>query len=107
MSECVVLVRRFIKPERAAEFVAWFKAQPTVTAAGFLGKSLTRVDPALELPAGLNSFHVAGNPNCATFIIVERWASVEAFRAFVPKASTNDQDEFEALPRQRVILPVQ
>ena len=107
MSECIVLVRRFIKPARVQDFLAWYKAQPTVTSPGFLGKTLTAVDPALDLPAGLNSFHIAGNAGCTTFIIVERWASVDQFRAYVPKASTSDQDEFEALPRQRVILPVQ
>jgi quinol monooxygenase YgiN len=104
MSECIVLIRRFIKPERAEEFSAFVARQPAVTAPGFLGKTLTTLDPSLGLPPGLNSFHIAGNPDCATFVMVERWASVDAFKAYVPKASTADQDEFEALPRQRVIL---
>ena len=38
---------------------------------------------------------------CVTFIMVERWASVDDFKAYVPHASTTDQDEFELLPRQR------
>ncbi|GAA4342739.1 hypothetical protein GCM10023144_45040 [Pigmentiphaga soli] len=105
MSECVVLVRRFIKPERAKEFEAKFLGLPAVTAPGFLGKTLTRLD-ALGLPPGLNSMHIAGNPDCVTYVIVERWASVDQFRAYVPSASTSDQDEFEALPRQRAILSV-
>lgn len=106
MAECIVLIRRFIRPDRASDFVAWSKAQPPVAAAGFLGKTLTRLQTNADLPAGLNSFHIAGNPDCATFVMVERWASVEAFRAYVPRASTADQDEFEALPRQRVVLTV-
>lgn len=104
--ECIVLIRRFIKPERADDFVRWSRDQSAVTAAGFLGKTLTRVASGADLPPGLTGFQVAGNPGCETFVMVERWASVEAFRAFVPKASTADQDAFEAWPRQRVILPV-
>ena len=106
MSECVVLIRRFIRPERAGDFIEAFRRQPPVQAAGFLHKTLTRLDPAADLPPGLNSFHIAGNPGCVTFVTVEHWTSVENFRAYVPKASTADQDEYEAMPRQRVILPV-
>src|SRR5262245_4610689 len=106
MTACVVLIRRFVKPERADEYAAHVATLPPVTARGFVAKTLTRVDPALDLPPGLNSFHVAGNADCATFVMVEHWASVEDFKAYVPKASTADQDEFEVLPRQRVVLPV-
>jgi quinol monooxygenase YgiN len=106
MAECVVLIRRFIKPQRVQDFLAWFKKQPVVTATGFLGKTLTAVDNTLDLPPGLNSFHIAGNPDCATFVMIERWASVADFKAYVPKASTADQDEFEIYPRQRTILTV-
>lgn len=106
MAECVVLVRRFIKPERTQDFLAWLKKQPAVTAPGFIGKTFTAVDNTLALSPGLNSFHIAGNPDCATFLIIERWRSVDEFRAYVPKASTADQDEFEIYPRQRTILTV-
>lgn len=106
MTECVVLIRRFIKPQRADEFAARVASQPPVAAKGFMGKTLTRVDRALDLPPGLNSFHVAGNPDCVTFVMVERWASVDDFKAYVPHASTADQDEFELLPRQRAVLAV-
>jgi heme-degrading monooxygenase HmoA len=104
--ECVVLIRRCIKKEREQDFVAWHKAQPALQREGFMGKTLTRLDDASELPPGLNSFHVGANPGCATYIMVERWQSIEAFRAYVPNATTSDQDEFEAAPRQRVILSV-
>ena len=106
MTACVVLIRRFVKPERADDYVAHAARQPPVTAPGFIAKTLTRVEPALDVPPGLNSFHVAGNAACVTFVMVEHWASVDAFKAYVPKASTADQDEFELLPRQRVVLPV-
>ncbi len=104
--ECVVLVRRFIRPEREQDFVAWYKGQPPVGAAGFLGKTLSKLDGAMDLPPALSSFHIAGNPGCVTYLIVERWASVDQFKAYVPKASTADQDQFEAGPRQRAILAV-
>ncbi|MBU1361347.1 MAG: antibiotic biosynthesis monooxygenase [Gammaproteobacteria bacterium] len=104
--ECVVLIRRFIKPEREQDFVAWVKAQPPLDRPGFQGKTLTRLDDASQLPPGLNTFHVGANPGAATYIMVERWASIEAFRAYVPNAGTSDQDEYEAAPRQRVILSV-
>lgn len=104
--ECVVLIRRFIRNEREQDFLAWHKAQPAPQREGFMGKTLTRLDDASALPPGLNTFHVGANPGCATYIMVERWQSVEAFRAYVPKASTSDQDEFELAPRQRVVLSV-
>lgn len=106
MTECVVLIRRFIRPQRADDYVARVASLPPVTAPGFLGKTLTRVDPTPDLPPGLNSFHLAGNPDCVTFVMVERWASVEHFKAYVPNASSADQDEFELLPRQRAVLSV-
>lgn len=106
MTACVVLIRRFIKPERADDYVAHVARLPMVTAPGFIRKVLTRLDPALAVPPALNSFHIAGNGACVTFVMVEHWDSVEAFKAYVPHASTADQDEFEALPRQRVVLPL-
>lgn len=106
MPACVVLIRRFVKPERADEYAAHAARLPAVTAPGFISKTLTRLDPGLDLPPGLNSFHVAGNGGCVTFVMVEHWASVEDFKAYVPRAGTADQDEFELLPRQRVVLPV-
>ena len=104
--ECIVLIRRFIRPEREQDFLAWTRAQPPMDKQGFVAKTLTRLDELADLPPGLNSFHVAGNPGSVTYIMVERWQSVEDFRAYVPKAGTSDQDEFEAAPRQRVILSV-
>jgi hypothetical protein len=106
MTECIVLIRRFIMPDRNTDFLAWIARQPAVTASGFISKTLTRLDPSLELTPGLNGFHVGGNGDCITFVMVERWKSLEHFKAYVPKASTSDQDEFEAWPRQRVVLPV-
>jgi heme-degrading monooxygenase HmoA len=104
--ECIVLIRRFIRKDREQEFLAWAKAQPPLDKPGFQGKTLTRLEEIADLPAGLNSFHLAGNPGCVTYIMVERWKSVEDFRAYVPQASTSDQDRFESAPRQRVILGV-
>lgn len=104
--ECMVLIRRFIKPDREQDFLAWHRSQPPLQREGFMGKTLTRLDDASDLPPGLNTFHVAGNPGCVTYIMVERWQSVEAFRAYVPKAGPSDQDEFEAVPRQRVVMSV-
>lgn len=106
MTACVVLIRRFIKPQRADEYAAHVAGLPPVTAKGFMGKTLTRVDPALDLPPSLEGFDVAGGPDCVTFVMVERWASVDDFKAYVPHASTTDQDEFELLPRQRAVLPL-
>lgn len=104
--ECIVLIRRLILKNREQDFLRWVKAQPVPNQPGFISKTLTRLDEITGLPPGLNSFHVAGNPGCATYIMIERWQTVDAFRACVPKASTSDQDEFEAAPRQRVILSV-
>jgi hypothetical protein len=104
--ECIVLIRRFIRQNREQDFLAWVRAQPPLDKPGFQGKTLTRLDEIADLPPALNSFHIAGNPGCVTYVMVERWKSVEDFRAYVPKASTSDQDEFEAAPRQRVILSV-
>jgi hypothetical protein len=106
MSECMVLIRRFIKPERAAEYAALVAGLPAVTAPGFVAKTLTRVDTHAGLPPGLNGFHLAGNPDCVTFVMIERWASLDHFKAYVPRASTADQDEYEVWPRQRAILSV-
>jgi heme-degrading monooxygenase HmoA len=104
MAQCTVLIRRFVKTDRADDFIASFQRRAPVVAEGFLGKTLTRLDDSTHLPAGLTGFHLAGNPGCVTFVTVELWKSEAAFRAYVPNASTNDQDEFEAAPRQRVIL---
>ena len=104
--ECIVLIRRLIKPEREQDFLAWIASQPPLEKPGFLGKTLTKLEDMSALPPGLNSFNIAGNTGCATYVVVERWQSVQQFRDYVPKASTSDQDEFEVAPRQRVILSV-
>ena len=104
--ECIVLIRRVIRKELEADFVAWHRSQPALERPGFLGKTLTRLDDTSQLPPGLNSFHIGANPGGVTYIMVERWHSLEDFRAYVPKAGTSDQDEFEVVPRQRVVLSV-
>ena len=71
-TECIVRVRRFLKPDRVEDFVRWFARQPPVQAEGLIAKWLTRPADAASLPAGLSGFHVGGNPGCVTLIIVER-----------------------------------
>ncbi len=105
--ECVVMIRRFIRSGREQEFIERSRSRAAPRCAGGSWASgLPGWKRRNDLPPGLTSVHIAGNPDCSTFVTIEHWRSIDDFPRYVPHASTSDQDEFEAAPRQRVILTV-
>ncbi len=102
----IILIRRFVKPNREQEFLASYKAQKPVGNPAFKGETLTRVNSEDNLPPGLTTFPL-NEPECITYLNVAQWTSWDAFaQQFDMTTSTVFDPAIETQPRQRVALNV-
>jgi len=103
----IILIRRFIRPDRVEKFLETYKAQKPVENAAFKGETLTRVVDDSSLPAGLRSFALGG-PSSVTYLNVAKWESWEAFaKQFAAQIDAGSFDaEIETAPRQRAVLEI-
>jgi hypothetical protein len=101
----IIMIRRFVKLEKEAEFLKAYKAQAPIGNPAFKGETLTRISDAEGIPAGLRGFALNG-PACATYLNIAQWDSWEAFiEQFDPNSNVMDSD-IETAPRQRAVLNV-
>jgi len=106
MTMVIILIRRFVKPNRETEFLAAYSAQKPVSNIAFKGETLTKINSEEDLPPGLSSLHLNA-PECITYLNVAQWASWDAFaEQFDVTSSTVFDPTFETQPRQRVTLNV-
>lgn len=102
----IVLIRRFVRPDREDKFLATYRAQTPLNNSDFLGETLTKVLDDISLPAPLRSFAV-GHPSCVTYINVAKWKSWESFaQHFADQISKPGgfDPEIEIAPRERAVL---
>lgn len=101
----IILIRRCVRPDKVAEFLASYEADSPKGRKGFQRESLTRVNTASELPEALRNYGVA-EPDCVTFLNVAEWDSWEDFEeAFHPSVDFFDKS-IETAPRARAVLNV-
>lgn len=74
----VILVRRFARPDREAEFLRVFQRQIPIENPDFLGETLTRVSDGSELPPDVPRL-MNPEPGAVNYVNVARWRSWEAF----------------------------
>jgi hypothetical protein len=102
----IILIRRFVKPDKETEFLENYRAQQPLNNPAFIGETLTRLVDSSSLPGGLRSFAL-GEPSSVTYLNVARWQSWEAFAAqFAEQVSSSIgfDPEIETAPRQRAVL---
>lgn len=81
----VILIRRFARPDREAEFLRVFAAQAPSDNPDFLGETLTRITDGAELPPDLPRLMVP-EPGAIAYLNLARWTSWAAFAAqFAPQ----------------------
>jgi hypothetical protein len=74
----VILIRRYARPDREAEFLHVFAAQAPAGNTDFLGETLTRITECAELPTDVPRL-LAPEPSAANYLNVARWRSWDAF----------------------------
>src|SRR6266446_4061347 len=52
----IILIRRFVKPDKETEFLENYRAQQPLNNPAFIGETLTRLVDSSSLPGGLRSF---------------------------------------------------
>src|SRR5712691_341644 len=62
----IILIRRFVKPDKETEFLENYRAQQPLNNPAFIGETLTRLVDSSSLPGGLRSFAL-GEPSSVTY----------------------------------------
>lgn len=101
----VIMIRRFVRPDREQEFLASYRAQKPTGNPAFKGETLTKVSESPELPAGLRGLALNG-PSCITYLNIAHWDSWEAFADQFDVSGMGFDPETETAPRQRLALDV-
>ena len=101
----IIMIRRFVRPDREVEFLASYRAQSPTANPAFRGETLTRVSDDTLLPPGLRGLPLNG-PTCVTYINIAEWDSWEAFTGQFDVSGIAFDPDIETAPRQRVVLDV-
>lgn len=104
----IILVRRFVRADKEAEFLKSYRAQQPLQNPAFISETLTRVVEDTALPGGLRSLPLNGI-SCVTYLNVAHWQSWEAFAeqfADALASASGFDAEIETAPRQRAVLHV-
>jgi len=101
----VVLIRRFVRPDKEKEFLASYRAQKPTDNPAFKGETLTRVCDDSKLPPGLRSL-VLNGPACVTYINIAKWDSWDAFAKQFDVNAVGSDPDIETAARQRMVLDV-
>lgn len=101
----IILIRRFLRPDKEEEFLAAYRARKPIDNPKFRGETLTRVGSAPDIPPGLRSLALNG-PACVTYLNVSKWESWEAFAQQFDITGAGFDPDMETAPRQRMVLDV-
>lgn len=98
----IVLIRRSVRPEREAEFLAAY-AREKPDHPDFVSETLTKVGNSSELPDSMRSLPIGGEG--VTYVNVAMWKSAKSFEEQFNPQTTHDP-EIECGDRARVVLEV-
>jgi heme-degrading monooxygenase HmoA len=99
----IVLIRRCVKREKEAEFLANFNREKP-NHPDFIDETLTKVSEATDLPEPLRNLPIAGD-DCVTYLNVARWKSAAAFNEHFKPRKMHDP-ETEVSDRLRAVLEI-
>jgi hypothetical protein len=99
----IVLIRRSVKREKEAEFLATY-SQEKPNHPDFLEETLTKVNDSTDLPEAMRSLPIT-SADCVTYLNVARWKSAEAFRQHFNPRTMHDP-EIETSDRLRIVLEI-
>jgi hypothetical protein len=97
----IILIRRCIRPEKEAEFIARYKSQ-TPNHPDFISETLTKVTSREDLPEPMRNLPIACGKG-VTYINVAVWKSAESFAESFPPKKTHEPD-IECEDRLRMVL---
>lgn len=101
----IVMIRRFVRLDKEADFLQSYRDQKPVNNPAFKGETLTRASDDAALPPGLTNLQLRGE-GCVTYINIAKWDSWQAFNAhFDPQVGVFDP-KIETAPRERAVFEV-
>jgi hypothetical protein len=106
----IIIIRRFVRPDRIDSFIEAYKKQAPVRNPAFKGETLARASERNSLPESLRRL-VADDTEGVTVINIAKWESWSAFEAqFAEELTREKTGEFdpatETAPSQRILLDV-
>jgi hypothetical protein len=106
----IVVIRRFVRPDRVGEFIAAYQKQAPINNPAFRGETLARGSDRRRLPPALRRL-VVDETAGVTFINIAKWESWRAFEAqFADQLAREEvgafDREIETAPSQRILLDV-
>jgi hypothetical protein len=101
----IILVRRFVRPDREERFLASYRDQAPIDDAAFLGETLTRLNDSGELSADMKSFPLA-TPGCVTYVNIAKWRSWRAFENHFSAVPYTFDAEIETAPAQQAVMEI-
>jgi hypothetical protein len=101
----IILVRRFVRPDRERRFLASYRDQAPIDDPAFLGETLTRLNDAAELPADMKSLPL-GTARCVTYLNIAKWRSWESFEKHFSRAPFGFDAEIEIAPAQQAVMDI-
>lgn len=102
----IVLIRRCVKKDKEAEFVANYKSQKPIDNTAFLGEDLTRLSDPAGLPDAMRSLSIGDcGQDCVTYLNIAKWNSAEEFKAHFKPETTHDP-EIECCDKLRATFDI-
>lgn len=106
----IVIIRRFVRPDRIDSFIDAYKKQAPVRNPAFKGETLARASERRSLPESLRRL-VADDTDGVTVINIAKWDSWSAFEAqFAEELAREKTGAFdpaiETAPSERMLLDV-
>ena len=99
----IILVRRCVKLDKEAKFLACFNREKPRSNPAFIDETLTKVNDSEDLPEAMRSLHISGMA-CVTYLNVAYWKSAEAFYDHFKPSADDFDPEIEVCKRERIVL---
>ncbi|MDB5583748.1 MAG: hypothetical protein JWR80_8924 [Bradyrhizobium sp.] len=100
----IIMIRRFVRPDREAEFLAAYDADKS-TNPDFQGETLTRLSGDEAIPDVMATLFKPV-PDCVTYVNIARWTNWRSFVGQCEMPPDSFNAEIEVAPRQRAVLEV-
>lgn len=100
----IIMIRRFVRPDREREFLEAYRADLT-NHPDFLGETLTKVSNDAAIPSPMSSLFSDAPPSLA-YVNIARWKSWESFAGQCRMTPGWFDPEIEVAARERAVLEV-
>ncbi len=101
----IILIRRFVRPDREEEFLAAYRDQAPNANPAFRGETLTRVNDSSVIPADLKTLSLKASDGI-TYLNIAKWDTWKAFEKHFANAGIGFDPRIEIAAAQQLVLDV-